>query len=96
MVAFTDPNDLLSYPVPQAWVDAYLDSRLCPRITNIILNVAHPTSVFGLTDFANPLEAHVGYDHDERVIALISHGIGQGDEAQVIKDRCTWLETVAQ
>ncbi len=93
---FSDPNDMLSYAIPPKFAHTYLDSRLCPRITNIILNIAHPTSMFGLTDFANPLEAHVGYDHDERVIALMAHGIGQGDEAQVIKDRCTWLETVAQ
>ncbi len=91
--AFSDPNDVLSYALPPKFAHTYLDSRLCPRVTNIILNIAHPTSMFGLTDFANPLEAHVGYDHDERVIALMAHGIGHGNEAQIIKDRCDWLET---
>ncbi len=94
--AFSDPNDVLSYALPPKFAHTYLDSRLCPRITNIILNVAHPTSVLGLTEFANPLEAHVGYDHDERVIALMAHGIGHGDEAQIIRDRCDWLEMVTE
>ena len=92
--AFSDPNDLLSYPIPPDFADDYMDSRLCPRITNITLNVAAPVSLFGLSEFANPLEAHVGYDNDERVIALIAHGLGHEDQSPLIAERCTWLETV--
>ena len=91
--AFSDPNDMLSYPIPPKFADDYLDSRLCPRITNITLNVADPISLFGLGEVANPLEAHVGYENDERVIAFIAHGIGHQDQSEIIEDRCTWLET---
>lgn len=92
--AFSDPNDLLSYPVPPNFVDRYMDSRLCPRITNVTLNVAEPVSLFGVSDFANPLAAHGGYDQDERVVALMAHGLGQAGTAEVVKQRCTWLQTV--
>ena len=47
-----------------------------------------------LGEVANPLEAHVGYDDDERVIAFIAHGIGQGGDSGIIAERCTWLETI--
>ena len=40
--AFSDPNDMLSYTIPPKFADEYMDSRICPRITNIILNVAQP------------------------------------------------------
>ena len=93
IIAFSDPNDILSYPIPPKFVDSYLDSRLCPTATNISINVAQPISLFGLGEFADPAEAHSGYDHDERVIALIAHGIGQPDTAEIVRQRCTWLET---
>jgi hypothetical protein len=91
--AFSDPNDLLSYPIPPKFVDEYLDSRLCPKVTNIAINVAKPISLFGLGEFANPASAHGDYDHDERVIALIAHGFGQENAADIVKERCTWMET---
>ncbi len=91
--AFSDPNDILSYPVPPKFAADYLDSRLCPNITNITLNLAPTVSLLGLGELANPAEAHGGYDHDERVIALVARGIGSADTAEVIKQRCTWLET---
>ena len=96
IVAFSDPNDILSYSVPPKFADQYLDSRLCPAITNVTLNVAFPTSLFGLTDFANPGEAHGGYDKDERVIQLMAHGIGTGNTAEIVRKRCTWLQTTDQ
>ena len=92
--AFSDPNDLLSYPIPPKFADEYLDSRLCPKVTNIAINVAQPISLFGLGEFASPGAAHGDYDHDERVIALIAHGFGQENAADIVKERCTWLETV--
>ena len=96
IIAFSDPNDILSYPIPPRFADRYLDSRLCSEITNVTLNIAHPTSLFGLADFANPGEAHGGYDKDERVIELMAHGIGTEDTAEVVKKRCTWLQTTSQ
>jgi hypothetical protein len=92
--AFSDPNDILSYPIPPNFADEYLDSRLCPKVTNIAINVAKLISLFGLGEFANPGSAHGDYDHDERVIAMIAHGFGQENAADIVKERCTWLETV--
>ena len=43
--------------------------------------------------FADPGEAHRGYDRDERVISLIARGIGNENVAEIVKERCTWLET---
>jgi hypothetical protein len=94
--AFTDPNDILSYPVPPKFADEYIDSRLCPSITNITVNVAKPISLFGLGAFADPGEAHGGYDKDERVIGLMAGGIGHDEAAEIVKERCTWLETAAE
>ncbi len=91
--AFSDPNDLLSYPIPPDFANEYLDSRLCPKVTNIAINVAKPISLFGLGEFANPASAHGDSDHAERVIALIAHGFGQENAADINKERCTWLET---
>jgi hypothetical protein len=92
LIAFSDPNDLLSYPIPDRFVRDYVDSRLCPRQVNVTINVAPVTDVIGLGEFANPLTAHVDYENDERVIALITRGIGQPETAPVVKERCTWLE----
>jgi hypothetical protein len=92
--AFSDPNDILSYPIPPNFADEYLDSRLCPKVTNIAINVAKLISLFGLGEFAGPGSAHSDYDHDERVIAMIAHGFGQENAADIVKERCTWLETV--
>ena len=92
LIAFSDPNDLLSYPIPDAFVRDYVDSRLCPKQVNVTINIARVRSVLGFGDFANPLAAHVDYDDDERVIGLITRGIGQPETAPVVKERCTWLE----
>jgi hypothetical protein len=43
---------------------------------------------------ANPLDAHIGYDTDDRVIALIAKGIGNSNTAKIVKDRCRWVETI--
>lgn len=92
--AFSDPNDILSYPIPPKFANDYLDSRICPKVTNIAINVAKTISLFGLGEIANPAAAHSDYEQDERVIALIAHGIGQENTADIVKERCSWLETV--
>jgi hypothetical protein len=94
--AFSDPNDILSYPVPPKFANDYIDSRLCPRITNVTLNVAKPVSLFGLSDVADPLAAHVNYDHDARVIALMVHGVGDQSGSDLIREKCTWTETTIE
>jgi hypothetical protein len=92
LIAFSDPNDLLSYPIPDAFVRDHVDSRLCPKQVNVTINITPVRSVLGLGEFANPLSAHVDYDDDERVIELITRGIGQPETSPVVKERCTWLE----
>jgi hypothetical protein len=94
IIAFSDPNDLLSYAIPHGFVEKYLDSRLCVDVTNININVATIFDAFGLGKLANPLDAHIGYDTDDRVIALIAKGIGNQQTDKLVMDRCLWTETV--
>lgn len=94
IIAFTDPNDLLGYAIPDGFVDKYFDSRLCVETTNVNINVANVFDVFGLGEVANPLEAHIGYDTDDRVVALIAKGIGNKNTADIVKKRCRWIEMI--
>jgi hypothetical protein len=93
MIAFSDPNDLFSYAIPPKFLDQYIDSRLCPTLTNVVLNVADLANIFGV-GIANPMAAHTEYDDDERVLGLMVHGIGSKDVAQTVADRCEWTEAV--
>ena len=93
MVAFNDPNDLLSWAVPPTFIDGHMDSRLCPTMVNVIINIAEVIDVLGLGKVANPAVAHGGYDNDERVIGLISKGIGNGRVDKMVAERCVWTET---
>ncbi|MHA1566068.1 MAG: hypothetical protein ACTSX7_12215, partial [Alphaproteobacteria bacterium] len=93
MVAFSDPNDVMSYPIPETWVERYVDSRLCPTVTNITINITSVKSLFGLGTFANPLTAHTGYDEDERVGGLLAKGVGHEDVTPIVQERCTWVAT---
>lgn len=93
LIAFSDPNDLFSYAIPQQFIDDNVDSRLCPTLTNVILNISPVNSVLG-NEFANPLSAHTSYDNDERVISIISGGIGTDKTLPIVTQRCKWLETI--
>ena len=93
MVAFSDPNDVMSYPVPETWVQSYVDSRLCPKVTNVTINIAGVRSLLGFGSFADPLAAHTGYNKDERVGGLLAKGAGHADVAPVVRERCTWIAT---
>jgi hypothetical protein len=53
IIAFSDPNDLMSYPVPDRFADRYIESRLCPSVTNVTVNVAAVNSLLGLGEVAN-------------------------------------------
>jgi hypothetical protein len=94
IIAFSDPNDLLSYGIPEGFGDKYLDSRLCPSITNININVASTIDALGITDLANPLEAHLGYDRDDRVVALIAKGIGNPKTSPLVSKKCEFTKIV--
>ena len=96
LIAFSDPNDLFSYAIPARYLDEKVDSRLCPVITNVILNVAPLTDFFGLGKIANPMTAHTGYENDERVIDLIANGIGVEAVTPLITERCEWIEVIPE
>jgi hypothetical protein len=94
IIAFSDPNDLLSYGIPPGFALKYIDSRLCAQITNVNINIAKVMDAFGMTDLANPMEAHVGYDTDDRVVAMIAKGIGNVGASPLIKQRCEFVKEV--
>jgi hypothetical protein len=71
IVAFNDPNDLLSYPISDCQREAE------PRITfvDVEISVAKwALYVPGYGTASHPLNAHVGYYSDDRVISLIACG----------------------
>ena len=90
LVAFSDPNDILSWSVPPGYEDQYMDSRMCPILTNVIINIAQVKKVLGI-ELAPPGDAHRNYDNDERVIKMIAHGVNENADP-MIKERCEWLE----
>ncbi|MEI6336593.1 MAG: hypothetical protein WCS87_18700 [Methylococcaceae bacterium] len=94
IIAFSDPNDLLSYGIPPGFARKYIDSRLCAKITNVNINIAKVMDAFGMADLANPMQAHVGYDTDDRVIALIAKGIGNVGTSPLVKKRCEFVKEV--
>ena len=93
LVAFSDPNDLMSYPIPDQFADRNIDSRLCPSVTNVTINVVSVSSLLGLGDVANPLGAHLGYAADERVGGLLAEGAGHSGVAPIVTERCTFSAT---
>jgi hypothetical protein len=94
IMAFSDPNDILSWEITPAFEHKKLDSRICPSITNVSINIAKVVSLLGMGTFANPGTAHTGYNGDDRVIKLIVHGIGHDGAADLIKERCTMLKII--
>jgi hypothetical protein len=91
IVAFSDPNDLLSYSIPEDFVRYGIDSRLCPQVVNVSLNIAQISTLFSGDGFANPLTAHSEYNNDERVIGLMTGGLGQDETLPVVNERCQWI-----
>ncbi len=73
IVAFSDPNDVLSYAIPVGYENEYMDSRLCPEVVNVSVNVVDAINLFGIGEFVNPMAA---YENDERVIGLMVGGQG--------------------
>lgn len=91
IVAFSDPNDILSWTVPPEYEDNNMDSRMCPVLVNVIINIAEVKNVLGI-EIAAPGEAHRGYDNDQRVIKLIARGMSDNEADPLIKKRCQWME----
>ena len=91
VIAFSDPNDLLSYALEPGAADTYFDSKLCPEISNVSLTTT-PTMDFGFGDFANPLSAHKNYIKNETVIKLIVNGLKKGYDSAELPAPCRWIE----
>jgi hypothetical protein len=68
VIAFSDPNDILSYPIPDF---AYLVDEKKSRFNSVTLPIAK-WAVLGV--FASPLQAHTGYWDDATVIGLVTNG----------------------
>ena len=41
-------------------------------------------------------QGDLGYNNDERVIAIIANGVGNSQTADIVRTRCKWLETVQE
>lgn len=96
IIAFSDPNDILSYSVPPRFTAEYMDSRICPSLVNVSLNITDVRNLFGAADFADPLGAHADYMSDDRVISLIVNGLDRHTTNGIVKDRCEWTELVTE
>ncbi len=87
IVAFSDPNDILSYTIPQSFTSDFMDSRLCAATTNVVVSVARQVSL-AVTSIASPQVAHTAYDNDERVLQLMTQGLGP----QQPPTGCSWMK----
>ena len=95
IVAFSDPNDLFSYAVSPEYVNRYVDSRLCPVVSNVTIQVAQVRSfLLGATELANPLVAHSDYEVDSRVLKMLVSGVGNDQEQEEVKERCEFIESI--
>jgi hypothetical protein len=92
IIAFSDPNDILSYTVQPRFIDEYMDSRLCASLVNVTINIAEVADLWGVGEVANPRIAHGDYDNDPRVVNIIANGIGNENTSPLVEERCTWLE----
>ena len=70
IVAFTDPNDLLSYEISRA----NLAENGAAPTTYSASNVLYPVAISYFGVFANPLTAHTGYSSNPEVLDLVICG----------------------
>ena len=93
IVAFNDPNDLLSFPIDNSFSSKYLDSRICADVTNVMINVTPAVTLPLIGAVANPMDAHTEYEVDARVIKLIADGVSSWENEQNLPEGCNWMET---
>jgi len=94
LVAFSDPNDILSYTLQPSYVNQFIDSRLCPSVTNVVINIADVAGIFG-KEFANPMKAHIDYEIDGRVMDLLVGGFSEEYARPEARERCEFIEVVS-
>lgn len=89
VVAFSDPNDLLSYAVEPNSVESYLDSQICPVITNVSIQTTDTIDVLGTGQLANPVATHTSYTQDTRILELIAYGLNKNNPPP---EGCRWIK----
>ena len=94
VVAFSDPNDLFSYTISLEYVNRYVDSRLCPGVTNVLVQVAPVRSILGAREMANPMVAHSDYEVDSRVLKMLVSGFGVSHGDDEVRARCEFIESI--
>jgi hypothetical protein len=95
IVAFSDPNDLFSYAVSPDYANRYIDSRLCPVVTNVTIQIAEVRNfLLGTSEVANPLVAHSDYEIDSRVLKMLVSGFGRDHGQEEAKSRCEFIESI--
>ena len=95
IVAFSDPNDLFSYAVSPDYANRYIDSRLCPAVSNITIQIAQVRNfLLGTSEVANPLVAHSDYEIDSRVLKMLVSGFGQDHGQEEVRERCEFIESI--
>ena len=72
IVAFTDPNDLLSYELRR---ENYREAGADPHSFQTA-NVLYPNATAWFDLFADPLTAHTGYSSNPEVLDLVVCGAG--------------------
>jgi len=96
IVAFSDPNDLFSYAVSPDYANRYIDSRLCPAVSNITIQIAQVRNfLLGTSEVANPLVAHSDYEIDSRVLKMLVSGFGQDHGQDEVRERCEFIESIS-
>ena len=73
------------------FVDNYIDSRICPSVTNVDINIADIISAFGV-GVVNPVAAHTEYDNDKRVIEIISKGTVDFQNDKILEAKCNFIK----
>jgi hypothetical protein len=71
VVSFSDPNDLLSYPLDEANVREGIANTESVIISNVRISIARIGWLFLL---ANPLQAHTGFDQNDSIVQFLAHG----------------------
>ena len=54
--------------------------------------IFHNIDAFGI-DMANPLEAHIAYETDDHVLAMLTNGVGNENTSPIVNERCRILVT---
>lgn len=64
-----------------------MDARLYAHTTNVVVSIAQGISL-AVASLASPQVAHTGYETDECVLNLMTHGLGTAQPPT----GCSWLQ----